>query len=410
MRYFLTTAILPIILTSACTPPDEQARLPAFIADADTVFTHDLSEPADTVTFTADLTYNEDETVLFGDNRGPVAVDDTGQLMIADADRGTVHIFAYDGTYRGSLGREGSGPGEFSYISDLAVNGSTLHVLDPVFSRMTLFDTESMELTGQRNISLSESDAEPRWVIPKQREDLHYRPTDFYIMDGGHYLVISTDGGIGMQDNLEHRTYEFSIYDIDAERYTAHDLLSFRWTGRVMTHRERRSPVILFDVPFRRSTEFAFTGDRLIAGWTEDASLMVYDSRGKPLHALHYPQRNITLRWGDAESYFREILVQRNAGERVFRELLDDTPQTWTAFQSLVPDDRGRAWISLIGEDRDTLDWYLIDIETGTIDGMAVRPRDEEILAIKNGYAYVRVQDSEELTRFIRYVISGSNR
>lgn len=406
----LSAVALLIILTFACSPPDEQNRLPGFIADADTVFIHDLSEPADTINFTADLIYNENEEVIFRSHRGAVAVDDEGQLFISEPNRGIIHIFDHDGAYRGSVGRTGRGPGEFERINEIAVSGNTLHVLDPLSSRIVQFDTETVEVSGQRNIAFSESDTEPRWMIPKQREGLYYRPTNFFVMDDGNYLVISADGGIGMQDNLQHRTYEFSIYDTESERYAAHDLLSFRWTGRVMTHRERSSPIILFDVPFRRSTEFTFTGERLIAGWTEDASLMVYDSRGEPLHALHYPQRNITLRWGDTDSYFRDILVQRDAGERVFRELLDDTPQTWPAFHSLVPDDHGRAWISLFTEDRDQLDWYLIDIETGTIEGLTVRPRDEEILAIKNGYAYVRYLDSDETPRFIRYAISGSTR
>lgn len=399
---------LMVLPATGCTSSENDPGsedLPEFIADADPVFTHQLPDQPESLSIRPDLVYNEDNDVLIGDRRGPAAVDGSGRLLISDNQQKTVHVFEPDGSYSGSLGRDGSGPGEFSLIADIAVSGDTVHILDAAASRISLYSTKTMEYLRDRSIALTESETEPRWMIHKQREGLNYRPTHFFVKDDGNYLIASSDGGVGMQDNLEHRTYEFSLFDTDREQYAEHDLLSFRWTGRALVHWEPNGAIVLFDVPFNRTTAFAFDGERLIAGWTEDAALNVYDSSGAPQHALNYPLQNTTLRWNDAESFFREVLAQRNTGERIYRELLADTPETWPAFHSLILDDEGQAWISLIGEDREIYDWRIIDIETGDVQGGVSLKRYREIIAVQDGFVYIKEQeDEEDLPRYLRYL------
>ncbi|MCC5914090.1 MAG: 6-bladed beta-propeller [Balneolaceae bacterium] len=406
VRWLITTLLFALI-ASACSSPEEgssSGELPDFIRDSNPVITHNLPDEPEPFTITPDLIYNEGEELLMGDDQGPAAVDGSGRLLIADNQQSMVHIFETDGEYKGALGREGSGPGEFSHITDLAISGDTLHILDAVTSRVALYNTRTMEHIRDLSVALAESETQPGWMIRKQREGLNYRPIRFFIKENGNYLIVSADGGVGMQDNMEHRTYEFSLFDTETESYDRHDILSFPWTGRLLTHWEKGAAVVLFDVPFIRETEFGFDGEKIVAGWTEDLALNVYDGSGSLQHALHYPFEKTSMRWRDAESWLRKILAQRDAGERVYRELLADTPEHWPAFHSLILDDRGRAWIAVFGEDREHFEWYVVDIATGEVENGITLPRYKEIFAIQNGFVYTREQvDEMESYSYQRY-------
>lgn len=62
-----------------------------------------------------------------------------GRLVVPLSDAGTLRVFAANGTYIRSLGRPGSGPGEFSYIGAAWPRGDTIEVLDGMRRRIVRF-------------------------------------------------------------------------------------------------------------------------------------------------------------------------------------------------------------------------------------------------------------------------------
>lgn len=73
-------------------------------------------------------------------NPGSVAVDAAGRIYVAERDPSVIKLFAPDGTFLRTIGRQGSGPGEFQ-VPFIAVAGEHLYVHDPRQSRTSLFDT-----------------------------------------------------------------------------------------------------------------------------------------------------------------------------------------------------------------------------------------------------------------------------
>jgi hypothetical protein len=70
-----------------------------------------------------------------------IAVDDRGRLYVGDGGSSEVRVFERDGTYIRSLGRSGSGPAGFRFISGVLLRGDTIVVLDDALHRATFFDT-----------------------------------------------------------------------------------------------------------------------------------------------------------------------------------------------------------------------------------------------------------------------------
>jgi hypothetical protein len=68
------------------------------------------------------------------------AADDAGRLYVVDSKPSVVKVFAPDGSFLRTMGREGSGPGEFR-VGFIATRGDRIALHDPQQGRTTAFDT-----------------------------------------------------------------------------------------------------------------------------------------------------------------------------------------------------------------------------------------------------------------------------
>lgn len=73
---------------------------------------------------------------------GPIVVDDTGTLYVANNGSGEVRVFSESGRFVRSIGRQGEGPGEFRHISLMFLDGETLVMLDGPTLRITRMSTD----------------------------------------------------------------------------------------------------------------------------------------------------------------------------------------------------------------------------------------------------------------------------
>lgn len=72
-------------------------------------------------------------------------VDGPGRVYVAERIRPVIQVYAPDGTFLHTIGREGEGPGEFERAF-VAISGPRLFVHDPRSSRTSLFDTSGAYL------------------------------------------------------------------------------------------------------------------------------------------------------------------------------------------------------------------------------------------------------------------------
>ncbi|HLR26599.1 MAG TPA: hypothetical protein VK112_12090 [Fodinibius sp.] len=206
---------------------------------------------------------------------------------------------------------------------------------------------------------------------------------------------------IGTADNVSGRTYEVSLYDPIEKEYLKHDLLSFVWTGQTLIDRSSKGMTVMFEVLYKRSSRFAYTGSELIHGWTEEMLIKTYDEQGQYQRAFYYPDPGIPLEVEDALAQYQ------NPGENVVRAIRNDTlPETWPAFDVLQPDDEGRLWISTFTSDPQTSEWWILDATDGTLLARFDWPREKKVEQIKNDKLYARETEKETgLQEIVRYGI-----
>ena len=92
-----------------------------------------------------------------------------GSLVVPVAGASSVRVFAPDGSFRRSYGREGAGPGEFREISAAWPRGDTIEVFDSDLQRITRFrpdgETEAVTLRSKlRELSASTGPYGAGWV------------------------------------------------------------------------------------------------------------------------------------------------------------------------------------------------------------------------------------------------------
>lgn len=63
-----------------------------------------------------------------------------GEILIVDRLANELRVFHQGGGFRRRFGGEGSGPSEFKHISDVAVRGDTILVVDPMLGKVAYFD------------------------------------------------------------------------------------------------------------------------------------------------------------------------------------------------------------------------------------------------------------------------------
>ncbi len=90
-----------------------------------------------------------------------------GTIYTGHPQENQIRMHNVSGTFLGSIGREGEGPGEFSRVGVMAITGDTLWVMDHGLYRFSFFDLQGNFL-GSRRIPVDLGDS-PRDLPPRPR-------------------------------------------------------------------------------------------------------------------------------------------------------------------------------------------------------------------------------------------------
>lgn len=401
---YLKFYILLLLLFIGCTS-DKPEDLPEYLTGIEnlTTFT-ETQQPAGEIEFTRDVSFTDTEEVFFGRLVENIAVDDSGRVFIADLAENTIHAFGSDGSYLRSFGRSGQGPGEFQFIRDLSVGDGAIHILEPLRSKITLFDLDSFEYIGEHEVSLENRQGnQPEWLEWSIEERFFYRPSKLFVRPDGTYLILFYDEGVGALDNIDGRTYEASLYDPETDEFQ-HDILSFDYTGQILIHESGEGFMSIFGVPYKRSSLFDYSDGQFVHGWSEEMLFRFYDNRGQHQKAFYYSYSNINLTMDDVLTHYE------GAGDELTNAIKsDEQPYTWPAFRSLTLDDESQLWISTFSDGMDNYKWKILDDE-GRLVATFLWPRNRELKVVKNGYAYTMERDFETGQQdVVRYKIDLRN-
>jgi hypothetical protein len=80
------------------------------------------------------------DTILFG-SISQIAVNGRGDIVVAENNPMSIHAFGSDGTYLGSVGAQGQGPGEYLYFSGPVIGpADSVYLWEPVTNRILIYD------------------------------------------------------------------------------------------------------------------------------------------------------------------------------------------------------------------------------------------------------------------------------
>lgn len=397
--------LLCLLLLFAGCASEKPEDLPEHLAGIENLIMYPATqEPSGEIEIARDLSFTDNDDVFFGRMVDNIAVDDSGRVFIADLEENTVHTFDSDGSYLRRFGRSGQGPGEFEFISDLAIGGGAIHILEPLRFRITLFDLESLEYIGQHDISLeNRQDNQPEWLEFTREEQFIYRPSKLFVRPDGTYVLLFYDGSVGALDNIDGRTYEVSVYDPETDEFQ-HDVLSFEYTGQILIHEVGETRMAIFRVPYKRHSLFDYSNGKLVHGWSEEMLFRYYDKNGEYQSAFYHSHRNMDLTMNDVLTFYD------GAGDQLISAIRsDEQPDTWPAIRSLTLDDENRLWVSTFTDGMDHFEWKVLD-EQGRLIATFLWPRNRELKVVKNGLAYTMERDFETGRQdIVRYSIDFEN-
>ncbi|MFU8860244.1 MAG: 6-bladed beta-propeller [Cyclonatronaceae bacterium] len=324
------------------------------------------------------------EEYLFGRLNG-VVVDADGHILAGDQSQITIYHFSEDGSYLGSFGQQGAGPGEFGQFFNLGITyDDSLYVQDVMQSRVITFGkNEDGQWAFGSTIALRRGDG----GFPSQFHKIsdgdflvHYmRGVQTSVISEKPYLQLADRGGDVNGEKI-----------LELEPYQMHVIQS-------------GNRVIAMGIPYTYHQPFtvSHTG-HIYTGFNENLFISKYDHSGNHLLDIDFPV--------DPIEVSREEKDEAVSG---FGESADEVrsrmPDIKPAFTRLLVSDTGDLWVHRGVVDE--LEVWLVFSDTGKPMFQVQLPQHFMVSRIRHGNIYGTLPDVDELVSIIvyRYIQDGSS-
>jgi hypothetical protein len=369
-------AVLFFIISLQGCSSESSVELPERAASIENVNVLDPdAEPLFSIEFEKIYSVGNQGQVLFS-RVNEIAVDENGNLYAAESFSGqeTVYVFNSDGDPVTTIGRNGAGPGEFRSIFSLSYNSGVLYVLDYNLQRFQGFSSERYERVLISDLTSSQ------WDISGENTAVFPHRIEAY--DDGSLL--------GIFNNLTFETDKLLLFHMDREGSVMSDRLA-----ELDYIRHLRDPVesgrAYYD-PFGGRGLISVSDDgRIYYLWSEDFLVRVMDSNGNDLYAFYYPVEKAELENTDALNFYGTG-PSVESFQRTIRS--DGIPDHWRAIEHMVVDDENRIWVSVITEDPETYDWWVMN-DQGVLLSKYTWPRTRVVKEVKNDILYAIETDED---------------
>ncbi|HEX6369189.1 MAG TPA: hypothetical protein VF006_09670 [Longimicrobium sp.] len=254
-----------------------------------------------------------------------------GRIAVANAGTQQVKLFGANGAHLASLGRRGSGPGEFQVPMWVGSHADSILVWDAALERLTVFD-DAGRLA---------------------------RTTPFPALGGSFPSVIGTfaDGSLLLASGTDH---DAAARQEGAWRERMR-LVRVSPAGRVIDtlatvpSQERYSyrssdgmGLVVEDLPFGRRTVMDVTDDGVVLGTGEEYRIRRIDAVGTEHEVLHAPWTPHPVSPRDVEEYWARMVTvggRSDRAEAVAQRTRIPYPETLPPYESLVVGAGGELWI-----------------------------------------------------------------
>jgi hypothetical protein len=340
-----------------------------------------LEEPQYDISLTEQARFGDTDEIFISTISG-IAVDDNGNLFLADQSEATVHSYDADGQYRFSIGRRGEGPGEFNAAYQPRIHNGELFVLDINQQRISVFNPVDGSFLrthplggGTDDFSGFPVQAEP---LSDGRFLVFYNQMD---RDGEKFLM----GRIPRILDGEGNVLSSGFVEFDpAEMF----MLQSDNNIRVMS------------LPFMGSTYADVSpAEEIVSGFSDRILLHAFNMEGDTIRSIYHSREKPPLdRDGMIANYEDEAMKD------ALRNM--DIPDTRQAFTDIETDDQNRIWITLttMNEEENEI-WVLA--QTGEKLAAFTRPATDMMELVRDGHVYFRVTDEETgIVEVVKYGFS----
>ncbi len=331
----------------------------------------------------------------FGFIQGAVILSD-GYIAVADHQSNSIRLFTPAGDLFRSLGRSGSGPGEFGYLYSLALAGAdTLVAFDLSTRRLSWFTRDGFVKSIQfeaarathpqiygpfRDGSLLQVEAAPLSASEYLREGA--------LNDSSAYVVYKPDG---------------SVIDTVGWFPTSDMLVGFDRSKRT---RMKASPI------FGRSIYTAVGANVIAVGKNDSAKIDVFSAQGELLRTVRWPLAERAVTPANVEEYEKAVtdpsLPARLAELMVQVRRSMPPARTFPSFSQPNFDSEGNLWIGDYALPGAAPAAFTVFDTAGTLITRVNVPEAERILYIGSTHMLMLRRDQDDVRMVMAHAIHKS--
>lgn len=262
-----------------------------------------------------------------------VAPLDDARVAVAMNTPPQVHVFDEDGTLAATLGRRGSGPGEFTSVASIVpLTRDSIAVWDADRRRISIFDANGRFL---RELDLSDvaplsARAAPSSTIASGFTHL--------LASGPRAFVIFAEGAIEPEaaPGIGRPTLPSARISTTADALADFGAIP----GMAMVH---GGPAGTLPLPFGARTDAATSGEMLVVGSGEPTQFRVFGDDGTLIRIVRWPDHDRTVRG----EWLEEWTAMVEAAQPPIRELVEATPRSerFPAYDGLLTSDEGEVMV-----------------------------------------------------------------
>ncbi|HEU0015948.1 MAG TPA: 6-bladed beta-propeller [Longimicrobium sp.] len=316
---------------------------------------------------------------------GGLDVDSRGRIFVADLAAPEVTVLAPDGRLERTVGRRGSGPGEFQGISSVQVlPDDSLLVFDRHRERITVFGP-SLD-SAAYTVNLASRGTVGARQVHRTRS-------------GGDLVAVFTRAYSTWDDPREDASRMNVVRLLGADGALRRDSMLMVRANESLVRREGRGVASAFN-PFGGQSLVRFgPGDRLYHAWTDSLGVTVYGPDGTRTSRFRVDHPAKAVDAADVEQWSGRL-------GSAFRPALDEAAKGgWPALDEMVVDDAGRVWLRLSGGETETREWLIFSGD-GRYERSAFLPAGTVIHQVRANRVFTSV-DPEEEPRIAVYALSS---
>lgn len=254
---------------------------------------------------------------------------DDGSILVSNGGTSEVRVYDRDGGHRGTWGREGEGPGEFTGLTRISTwPGDSIMAWDFFQNRLTLFDREGVATRSHR---LTQGDGLGAGRFEGLLPDgslvtaslISFAPeeqTSGLVRRSRHFARVGSDG-TRLSDLGRHPDEE---YYVRAE------------VGAIVRH------------PFRRSVHSVVWNGRIVISPSDRYEIRAYDPDGSLSLLVRREHEAVAVTQEDVDRYVETRIGEAAEDARpTLRAVFEGMPlvESFPAFSALIADGSGDLWV-----------------------------------------------------------------